>query len=291
VDAVVWLGAHKTGSTYLQKSLDLSQAVLKDNSISYSSLDDFRARITRPLLNAGRASPAVPLDDVDDSWATKRLIFDENIAAVPNAAVREGVLYPAAPRRARKVASHLDVNVVTVVLGVRSYDTFLSSLYCEILKALPFRTWSTFLDSAVGPPGRLDTAGNRRYLSWPFLVRRLRRTFPEAEVKLYRQEELRGNEAVLLAHILAIPADQWTLLAGVERAGFSHLAVQRLHAIHRERDVSRDDVRQSVRLQPTGPEFATFYPWNEDDRVYLEAKYAKDWESLDGVDGVERIQL
>ena len=46
---ILWLGLHKTGTTFLQKSLDLSQKALQQAAIHYVDLDEFR-RLLQGLL-------------------------------------------------------------------------------------------------------------------------------------------------------------------------------------------------------------------------------------------------
>lgn len=259
---VLWLGLHKTGTTFLQKSLDLSAAALALAGIAYVPLDDFRRRWTRPLLHRNHSEPAAPgtLPAGTDRW----LAFDENILAlVQHALTREG-LYPAGGERARIVADHLGLHRPRLVLGLRGYEGLVPSLYCEALKSTPFKTFERFVTQPV------------EAMSWLPLIDRLQAAFPDSDMLIYRAEDLPGHEARLLAEVTGLPESAFTLLNKPERLGFSDAAVTRLHEMAAQGEVSRDDVRATVRALPRGPERPGFSPWTAADRAILQAGYARD---------------
>ena len=211
----LWLGVHKTGTTFLQKSLDLSQAALQDHAIKYVELAEFRRLYTRPLLHANHTEPPAPAWQVTGA-DRQRLVFDENIMAlVQNTLGGEG-LYPYGSGRARVMADYLGLLQPRIVLGLRSFRSFLPSLYCEALKSTAFRPFDKF---SVTP---------WEYLSWDDLVGRLIAAFPGSEVVCYAAEGLRGRERDLLAKVTGLPPEELTLLDGQERPGFSDAAVRAL---------------------------------------------------------------
>ena len=255
----LWLGVHKTGTTFLQKSLDLSQRALRAAGVQYMELAAFRAAYTRPLLHQGHPDPVGP-----PLPAGKRLVFDENIPALVQHALGAGGLYPDIGPRARRVADHLGLVRPRVVLGLRGFGGFLPSLYCEALKSTAFVPFRRFLVTRVAD------------LSWDDLVGRVVAAFPGSEVMIYTAEALRGRERALLGLVTGVEAAAFTLLDGAERPGFSNAAVQALHEVAKSRAVTRADVSGQTRLHPKGPGVPGFDPWTMAEAATLDRIYADD---------------
>lgn len=263
---VLWLGLHKTGTTFLQKSLDLSQAALTGNAIAYVELDEFRRRWTRPLLH--RDHPEAPAPGGRPEGLSRRLVFDENILGLVQHALTRRGFYPEAGPRARRIADHLALERPLIVLGLRGFASLVPSLYCEALKSTPFKPFRKFL---LQPP---------EAMSWQPLIHRLLAAFPESPMLLYRAEDLPGREAALLGTVTGLPEAAFTLLQNPERVGFSQTAVMHLHDLAARGQVSRADVRDAVRAWPRGPGQPGFAPWSAEERRRLELAYANDLASL-----------
>ena len=260
---ILWLGAHKTGTTYLQKSLDLSQGALRAHNVKYIELNAFREKYTRPLIN-GRPGMTVAANEFDTQGPGTNLVFDENIPAlVQHVCTPEGV-YCQGPERARRMADHLELGTPTLVLGIRSFTGFLPSLYCETLKANPFKPFRKFLRTPFK---------NLRWYPW---VKALQGAFPGAQMLVYQYENLRGKEQALLSYVLGIPPQDFTLLGAVERPGFSHRAIRSLREMYKENKVVHKDLREAVKRYPKGAEYPGFHPWKAAEKETLELLYARD---------------
>ncbi len=263
---IFWLGAHKTGTTFLQKSLDRSASALQAWNVHYMPLDSFRTKYTRPLLNNG-GGVAAPNEFRPDA-AGVNLVFDENIPAlVQHVSQREGV-YISGPERALKMAAHLEFHQPVLVLGIRSFHGYLPSLYCETLKANPFKPFREFLRTPLG---------NLRWYPW---VKALQHAFPGARMRVYPYEALWGNETRLLSEITGIPAAEFTLKEGVERPGFSQRAIDTLMELHRQGGVERAQQRAAVKQFPKGAEYPGFQPWTAEEIAHLKQEYARDIANL-----------
>ena len=297
--AIYWLGAHKTGTTFLQKCLDLSVSALNDHGIYYTELEEFRTRYGRPLLNQTPGEAAAE-DDYDDRKYPTRLVFDENIPGYVQHALSVAGFYPEAVQRSARIARYLDLDVQDIVFGVRRYDTFLPSLYCETLKSTPFRTFDQYLKRSFrvrpkhpqepGPPPPPEPLIFDR-MNWHQLVGRLADAYPDARVRVYFHEQLRGNEARLLAEVLGLEASDITALDKLERTGFSGRAVDELHLLSAEQTVTRPDIRRAVRQFPAGKKFPTYLPWDESDRELLQRNYQQDSKRLRSDPRIEIIEL
>lgn len=255
----LWLGVHKTGTTFLQKSLDLSQGALQAAGVSYVELAAFRAAYTRPLLHEGHADPvAAPFAGV------RRLVFDENIPALVQHGLGARSLYPEIGPRARVVADHLGLVRPRVVLGLRGFAGFLPSLYCEAMKSTAFRRFRRFCVIPFAD------------LSWDDMVGRVVEAFAGSEVWVYTAEALRGHERALLARVTGVAADALTMMEGAERPGFSNKAVRALHDLSQLREVTRADVTEQNRLYPRKAGVPGFDPWKPEEAEALARIYAED---------------
>ncbi len=290
--AIYWLGAHKTGTTFLQLALDRSADALAEHDVTYVELEEFRDRWTRPLLS-DRASPDPDADAFTPGDGTT-LVFDENIAGLVQHVLSRDGFYPDAARRLQRIASHLDLPPDEVVFGVRSYDEYLASLYIETLRSTPFRTFDQFLEHAFA-----DDEGFAR-LNWHDVVRSWADAWPTGRVRVYRHDELRGNEARLLGEVLGIPADALTLPERVDAdaapwarsgVGMSGRAVEELHRIARHRTVEPSDVQSAEERHPPSDTAPTFAPWNDDQREALRAAYARDLAWIRADHDIEVIDL
>ena len=271
---IFWLGVHKTGTTFLQKSLALSRAPLEANRIGYIELEPFRKLYTRPLLYPDHPELPGPMGyttewlngadpgSTQEPW--RRLVFDENILSLVQNALSPTGLYPNAAPRARRIADHLQLVRPTLVLGLRNFADFLPSLYCEALKSTPFKRFRTFQTVPF------------QALSWSSLIDRLKAAFPGSEILIYCSETLQGNERALLEAVTGIEADAFTLLQGRERAGFSHDAVKAMHSLQKERKVQRQDVAALVQQYPREAGVPGFRPWSEKEGQQLARIYTED---------------
>lgn len=260
---ILWLGLHKTGTTFLQKSLDLSPGPLQAAGIAWVTLDTFRARWTRPLMEEGHGD-TLPASADRPAGLPRRLVFDENIIGLVQNGVTARGLYPQAAERALRVAAHLRLEQPLLVLGLRGFAGFLPSLYCETLKSTPFKTFRQFL---LWPP---------EAMSWLPVIRRLQAAFPDSDLLLYRAEDLPGHEATLLAQVTGLQPGAFTLLGAPERLGHSHAAIERLHAMAGMARITREDVRQVTAELPRGPGQPGYAPWSPAERKLLQAAYDRD---------------
>jgi len=259
------LGAHKTGTTFLQKSLDLSQAALQAGGVQYMELNRFRDKYTRPLLYQG-AEPAP--NEFDPAGVGTHLVFDENIPALVQLVCHEEGIYPHGVMQARRIADHLQLQRPTLVFGVRSFVDYLPSLYCERLKANPFRAFRGVMNTPLDK------------LRWYPWLQDLQAGFPGSRLLVYRAENLRGNEQRLLSKVTGLAPESFTLLEGNERPGFSHQAIRTLLEIHKTRKVERKDLREAVKAYPKGAEYPGFQPWHPPEIDALRQNYEQDMAAI-----------
>ncbi len=265
--SIFWLGAHKTATTFLQKSLDRSQDALHDHGVAYVELDEFRDKYTRPLLNARPDQEPAPNEFTDE--ARVNLVFDENIPGLVQHALSRDGFYPEMLSRVDTIAGHLELPIDEMVFGVRNYDAYLPSLYSETLKSTPFETFDAYLAKSF------DGSDGFGRLDWHALLRRFVDAHPGTRVRVYFHEDLRGHEAALLSRVLGVPSGAFDLVTSSERVGFSGRAIEELHAIHDTRPVGRVDVRNAVKDYPTSKDQPSFFPWDDEQREILRTAYQR----------------
>ncbi|MDO5612563.1 MAG: hypothetical protein Q4G14_04880 [Paracoccus sp. (in: a-proteobacteria)] len=270
---ILWLGAHKTGTTFLQNALEHSNDVLKKAGYCYMPLTKFRARYTRPLVYDGdHGQPHAPVPGMN-------LIFDENIPGLVQGALSPSGLYPQAAQRSQKVAQYFGLNAPDIWFGLRDYVSFLPSLFCETLKSISYQPFVRFYDPQNHP------------VNWVDLIGRLRLAFPASRICVYQNEALRGREAALLSAATGIPAADFTIPDGSERPGFSHRAVRSLYDLSKTRTVERRDVFAAVRQYPKGPKWPAFDPFNAARKQELSAAYQAHLHELRNLADVDFIDL
>lgn len=276
---ILWLGAHKTGTTYLQSLLPRARSGLARAGLLYLGLEAFRSLYSGPILNGRAGEAAAPLPR-GDTGAPHYLIFDENIPALVQDVLSRHALYPDGAERALLLAQQAGIRPSRIVLGIRSFDSYLPSLYCEVLKSMPFLPFAAF-DRTPLPA-----------LSWCNLIERLAAAFPDAPICVYRAEDLKGRESDLLAWVTGLTPDDFPddsqAGAGPVREGFSQEAVDRLHDLHRQGPVSRQDVDSCLQQHPRSPGSAPFRPWDAARQRDLQLAYALDLEAIGALDRVER---
>lgn len=274
-----WLGAHKTGTTFLQKTLWESRDALVAKGVGYEELEAGRNRFMRPLLAPDSFIGPLTPGALFTRGSEQTLVFDENIIGLVQQALSNRRLYPLAIDRLNQFVAHTGLEPDEIVFGIRSFDGYLPSLYCETLKATPFKPFNRFLRRLPVKP------------SWTELIQRLQTRFPRAQMRVYQYEQLRGNETQLLSRILPLTPDEFTLHQSDERPGFSQAAIDRLETLYKKGEVTRPMVSRVVRNNPKGPDNPAYYPWKPKRAETLRAFYAQDIAKLERMAHVRMIEL
>lgn len=263
-ERVLWLGAHKTGTTFLQGMLDATFDPLTEAGVAYENLDEFRKKFTRPLLFKRHENPPAPASD----WARgtkKTILFDENIPGLVQRAIsRKNGFYPDMEVRLQTILEHLDYKPDHVFLGIRNLVGYLPSLYCETLKSTPFQPFESFMKQV---PSQLQ---------WYPMLQRLTTMFPGIPITIYRTEDLRGNERRLLSALTGIAPELFQVSENQDRSGFSKAAVRKLREISEIVGVQRGDVHRITRQLSKSKGNPRFDPFGQVRRTRFSLLYEKD---------------
>lgn len=147
---VLHLGAHKTGTTLVQESLRRDRKRLAGRGWTTALRGKFEPADDRRLL-AWRLNK-IPLEDLRDLYAgiarslkgDRVVVSEEELLGGVASFRRTGVFYPAAGEALGLLLDVFRPETVTVVYHVRRQDTFVESVYSQLVKVGNDQTWSSF---------------------------------------------------------------------------------------------------------------------------------------------------
>ena len=272
-------GAHKTATTWLQSMLADSLAGLNESGVGYMPLERFRRSVTQNLMSTPPAElrPQKMLQRFFPTGIPADIrgvvISDENLIGTCGGFIRSGHLYRDAGMRLRRLRKVLAGNHLTLFFAIRSYDTFIPSAYCEVLRhAKAFVPFEDFR-----PRIALDQS------RWPLVLSRMIKTLQPAGVVVWRYEDFRAN-ADAIARMLAFDIDlrPESRTSDLERPSFSQIAVDVLGTIAERHGpaVAASLVNPVGDGLPKGEEHKGFDPWNDDERAELRRLYEADCAEL-----------
>ncbi len=283
----VHLGAHKTASTYVQEALDLNRDKSAAAGLAYWPRDSFRplvATATKRLRDLKRSRKSRFLDPFsprhsDAIKGYRRLldldcdvtISEENLLG-GSAECFRGQIYPSAPLILSDFAAALPDRPVEILIALRSYSSFVSSLYTEALK-----------HGAYIKPERAKAMRSAMRGAWPRLLTIIREAFPEATILVWRYEDFADLEEDILARLSGLPAAQ--IAKPVQGDILPSPSAQAIHSYLEEaRDLT--PVARQVRMRALRglyPRTATspkFVLWSEEEAATLAQDYAHDIEAI-----------
>ena len=280
------IGAHKTATTHLQKTLAAHAATLRDAGIDY--VPYCRVRLARGVATApGRLGWRRRLRRLPGASFERRflralcreltgrptvLVSDENFLGLATGLLRSDP-YPCTTQLS--VLRHLPRgDRVTLFLSIRCFAGIIPSAYVQVLRTRALTRAD--LDA-------LRAELRARPPSWLGLVGRLRREFPDCDLRLWRHEDYAVHRQPILTGLvgrdvgpfpsLPPPADTRSpCAAAVAEAE----ALGPMPAPERRRRVA-----EIFEAGPaSGPEDA-FRPFDAEEVALLERRYAADLAEID----------
>lgn len=286
------LGAHKTGSTYVQDALGLSHAHLAANHRGFVPLQAFRAGFTSrsrkpgPGLDEARSYLSSVIDDMQRAQPkVRRLILsDENLLGIPAEIVDAGVLYPSLEERLELIADCLQPHEVKVLLCLRHPAEFLRSIFTENLRLSP---------PEFTPVERVRAAWSPEGASWVPVVERIRKLFPQSPLYLWDFAQFRKDPKGMLERISDCRFDTdpkpavWS-----RRQGLSQSATEVLLDIGaREGGVAvRRAAHDVARAHPLTDGNWTYAMWSRDEVAAYQKQFSADLATLNRTDGIRFLR-
>ncbi|MGR3571263.1 hypothetical protein [Brevirhabdus sp.] len=283
------LGAHKTASSHLQKSLRQNPDVLAGLGVRFLPPQHYR-RTLAPLQLALRdgedrqqlvARAGMMLRGAADG-APRLIVSDENILGNLPRVARDGRLYPWAQGRLHRSITVMGAPPACVYLAVRNIADYLVSAHSESLIHKPFRSFDAFL-ATMAPAS----------LSWAQLVADLRPALGRSELILWRQEDYPRVQERIVSRMIGAPCpDAFKFLALRPRPGLSARALRALEKWSAEgRDIRQDGLIAHAReLFPKSDAFPAPEPFSAKERAILDRNYRHDWQALKAMPHVTVIE-
>ena len=249
-EVVLHVGVHKTASTYLQSVLEASTDRLRAASIGYVTLKEMRRDITprvrRPGFLGMRLRPCVRWVFARNNDCTRLILSDENLSGGSRELI-DGSLYAPIFDRPVRLAEALGSGKVEIMIATRSYDSYVSSLYCEHLRQSGF----------ISPIDYVEAAHVER-LSWSAIVGGLCRHFGQDRITMWRFEDFPEIEDEVFLAMTGGVAIDWIKPERRVRPAFSQKLVDTLAALrpqmspHELNDLI-ESVSESLKDEPSEP--------------------------------------
>ena len=196
VDVTLHLGAHRTGTTTLQKYLENNRDNLNEIGTEFWGPNRTRAglfsglvkrpdTITNQATIRGERSCGLirmELDRLDMAGVKSLIISEENMMGVMLDNLRKGRLYPDARPRLQRFSSAFEKHCRRVAISIRSYDKYWASVLAFMVERGRRMPDAQDLDRLVTQPRR-----------WRDVICEVAAIFPTAEVMVWPFEGMIGQ--------------------------------------------------------------------------------------------------
>jgi len=249
---VLHLGVHKTATTYIQDSLKRSIAKLDAHRIGYVPLEEMRKTVTPNIrrktaeLRSAVAGILARFQGYDTL-----ILSDENIAGGVNDPLQHNALYPNSRGNLERLLENLGGHQIEVYIALRSYDSFLASMYSEVLRHHPFVTFYEYTATLSGDD-----------VSWHPIIQDLTKVVNPSQMILWDFADFRQIGDQIFDSMLGAPlAAELDRPTGSVRDSLSAKAIAALTALRHA--LSNEEIKLLV--GPIGQAF----PKNSENLPYL----------------------
>jgi len=178
----LYLGAHKTATTHIQKLLDANREKLITNNIKLSIPDDIRAKWLPALYEYSNLHNIKYLSAIksecpeNGTW----IVAEENISGTSYEFKIHSGIYPNLKNRLNSIKSIFKDDNIELFFSIRSYDSFYRSAYLEVVRNRGYTPFTDFYDE-------------KRYKnnSWVNVLDALISIIPEENITLWCYEDFR----------------------------------------------------------------------------------------------------
>lgn len=292
MDIILHLGAHKTASTYLQKTLAQNERRLKRDGIRFHGPKSLRPLLaeaharSRPVTEAQtrqcRQDCIAALIEAEAKRDTTRLILsDEQFLGSLRDMVSGDDFYTLAGRNAGPLIDACAGHPVKVMMAVRNYADFLASAYGQVLRGWRFMPFD--------PKVRESFLSQQR--GWPELVDDIAALLPPgASMCLWRYEDFDVVEDEVRLALAGPVAPAMRKLNAWPFPGPSQAAIDCLQDMAAAGTVpDHAAVQAAFDSYPKMDGYPAFNPWSAEERLYLTARYRQDQIWLRAHGGIDWI--
>ena len=287
-------GFHKTATSHIQSMLARNAKMLDRAGVHYVHHRDTRKRLTVPVQcnvynSVGmdwdpkisdeelREMTAAFFDELLPRGGGRLILSDENMAGHCGHCVKRGVLYRWRRALIEVFAAQFPQPVAEVHLGVRNYADFFASAYVEYLRSVSGQ-W--FVDEK-----RMRRQVMENMPSWHNILKSVVTFFPGARVFVWKYEDFRQMDNLILANLCGPSVDVGDLKAPKDQnkrpTASGRAVAELLHLIHL--DGADAALERRVELQeayPRGATYGGYDPWTAHERAHLTRIYERDIEEI-----------
>lgn len=280
------IGAHKTASTHLQRSMVASSAALAQHNVAVVPPVPIGSNLL-PLTNLMRdkADPRIlqaaagKFLDLHAPNAQTVLMMNENIPGTlgANMLLADDRLYKFAPKRLKRFTALFPGHHHVAALAIRNPASFLVSAWQETLKGNDFYPFERYIKD-------IDLSA----LSWVKLINRMRNAQDEDLPFLVWRYEDYSQIRDRLVGMMTSPeaAQEVTWLDETSNQGLSENALNFLQAVGH---VSKKNRTDAMELFPRGPDAPPFRPFPPAQVAELTEIYDQQWAEIQSMHGVHAI--
>ena len=276
-----FIGAHKTGTTYVNKTLLLNQAEINQRDIRVEITSTMKSNLTNLILRNDAKSRKLAqkfIYDKIDSY--NRCIFShENISGLIPSFYNKRTIYPNIGHRVKNLRAMMDGKKIDLVFSIRPYTGFVIASYSEYIRGnegyIPF---NAFRKTVI-----------KKGISWKKVIDDIKQNYPEADLHIYEQSVLRHDQQKIFKLLLGQSIEMQKIKKSKGRPSISHegFAIVNLLQEHGV-DHNKKLINQIASILPKGDKFRAYDPWSKSMKQKLEDQYASDLDEIDQITNLIR---
>lgn len=277
------VGAHKTATTHLQRTLQRNAEVLQQNGVTFLGpkyLRDEDHRLADMFGLEGREVSVKGGEQVKllADGAPRLLLSEENLLGLSMSDQRPGILYPRAAVRVGRLLEHIPPMSATLFISVRDPGAWLASLYSQKIKGGKIQTFEEFC-----------TGFHPKDIAWSHLLRRLAALPNHRGITVWRYEDYKP---VFPKAVQALTgADMAGDLKPIKRrlnTSLSGAAITQMLDWHQSKRAGHPErwSKEAAALFPLSDRFPAFDPWDGITKDESRRAYDADWQVIQKVPGV-----
>ena len=276
----LYLGAHKTASTYIQNLLFVNRVFLEEKGFSIFIPKTLRKLYLPQFFEyckEGKVSKN--LYDILLNSKENIIISDENLIGIPEDFIRVKGMYPYAVKRLKcfkKLYKDFDIKFY---FSIRNYFEFYNSIYSEIIRNSEFLTIKEFKE-------RLWWKDN----SWVKLIEEISQIIGKENIFIWDFSLVKKDLFTILKLLVNINEKEFNLLKKdikEKRLGLSLKSIEIMENIHSVLKVDEyfSLLERINNKYSVSKGFSKVNVFSDDEKKFLKNKYEKDIKSIEKILG------
>lgn len=190
----LYIGAHKTATTHIQKIFDSHRSYLNDNQCSVSIPINLRESWLPNFITYCNnkdhtlANKIVEISPQNNTW----ILAEENFSGTPSELLVATEIYPNIAKRLENFCDIFDTCSIEVFFSIRSYETFYRSSYLEIVRNKGYLPFDEFYQQE-----------RFQHFSWIKVIQSINQLIDHDKIHIWCYEDLRE----LLPSLLSTMSD------------------------------------------------------------------------------------